>query len=59
MVAELWALQHGVTPLMHASREGRWDVVKYLVEKCKADVNTTNKVKQPTESNMLLVWFGG
>ena len=52
-------LQNGNTALMHASREGRLDVVKYLVEECDADVNTGDEVKQRTESNRLLVWFGG
>ena len=52
-------LQNGETALMHASQGGQLDVVKYLVEKCKADVNARNKVKQPTESNRLPVWFAG
>ena len=52
-------LQAGVTPLVYASRYDKWDVVKYLVEECNADVNGTDKVKQPTESNKLPVWFGG
>ena len=59
MVAELWVLQDGKTPLIWASREGKLDVVKYLVEECEADVNAEDQVKQPTESNRLLVWFGG
>ena len=58
MVAELWVLQNGETPLMYVCYTGHLDVVKYLVEKCEADVNARDEVKQPTESNMLLVWFG-
>ena len=42
-----------------AAADGKLDLVKYLVEECKADVNATDKVKQRTESNRLLVWFGG
>ena len=52
-------LQSGKTPLLHASMYVELDVVKYLVEECKADVNATDKVKQRTESNRLVVWFGG
>ena len=44
---------------MRASIKGKWDVVKYLVEECKADINARDEVSQPTESNKLLVWFGG
>ena len=46
-------LQYGNTPLFHASRECRLDVVKCLVEECKADVDASDKVKQLTESNRL------
>ena len=59
MVAELWVLQFGMTPLLYASMTGMWDVVEYLVEECNADVNARDEVKQCTESNRLLVWFGG
>ena len=52
-------LQYGYTPVMHTSKEGKLDVVKYLVEECNADINVRDEVKQRTESNMLLVWFGG
>ena len=52
-------LQIGNTSMMRASREGQLDVMKYLVEECKADVNVSDKVRQPTESNMLPGWFGG
>ena len=55
LVAELCALQEKMTPLMHASAVGEWDVVKYLVEECKADVNVRDEVNQHTESNRLLV----
>ena len=51
-------LQGGNTPLMSASKSGKLDVVKHLLE-CKADVNVRDKVKQRTESNRLPVWFGG
>ena len=51
-------LQYETTAMMSASEAGKLDVVKYLVE-CTADVNDRNKVKQHTESNRLLVWFGG
>ena len=51
-------LQFGKTPLMEASNTGQLDVVKYLVEECKADVNDRDWVTQRTESNRLLVWFG-
>ena len=51
-------LQYRRTPLVYASKEGKLATVKYLVE-CKADVNATDRVKQPTESNRLVVWFGG
>ena len=45
---------------LHAvASTGHLGVVKYLVEECNADVNATDKVKQRTESNRLLVWFGG
>ena len=37
---------------------GELDKVKCLV-KCKADVNASDSVKQCTESNKQLVWFGG
>ena len=43
--------------LRTAASAGQLDVVKYLVEG-KADVNARDKVKQPTASNRLLVWFG-
>ena len=52
-------LQIGNTPLMSASRAGKLVVVKYLVEECKVDVNVRDRVKQCTQSNRLLVWFGG
>ena len=52
-------LQFQTTPLMHAASAGQLDVVEYLVEECEADVNARDEVRQPTESNMLLVWFGG
>ena len=55
MVAELWMLQHDWIPLMEASEAGKWDVVKYLVEECKADVNVRDRVTQRTQSNRLLV----
>ena len=47
-------LQAGVTPLVHASRYGRLDMVKYLVDH-NADVNSKDPVKQRTESNRLPV----
>ena len=50
----MWA-----TPLIYASMDGQLDVVKYLVEECKADINARDTVKQRTESNRLPVWFGG
>ena len=59
MVAELSVLQYDTTALMLMSRDGNLDAVRYLVEECKADVSTTEKVKQRTESNTLLVWFAG
>ena len=48
-------LQYGETALMYASREGKLDVVKYLVQECGADVNARDEVTQPTQSNRLLV----
>ena len=35
------------------------DVMKYLVEECGADVDAGDEVRQHTDSNRLLVWFGG
>ena len=58
-MAELWVLQRGFTALLYASQGGQLDVVKYLVEEYKADANVGDKVKQRTESNRLLGWFGG
>ena len=43
---------------MYASRAAKLDVMKYLVEECKADINARHKVKHCTHSNRLLVWFG-
>ena len=58
-MAEPWVLQWGMrTPLLHACNAGQLGVVKYLVEECEADVNVRGEVKQRTESNRLLVWFG-
>ena len=45
--------------LRAAAREGKLDVVKFLVAECEADVNARHDVKQPTQSNRLLVLFGG
>ena len=52
-------LQYENTPLLYASSAAKLDVVKYLVEECKADINARDTVKQRTESNRLPVWFGG
>ena len=47
-------LQRQMSVLMRASGTNQWDVVKYLVEKCKADANGINRVKQRTKSNGLM-----
>jgi hypothetical protein len=38
--------QEGRTPLHHASRNGCLDVVRYLIEKCGADVNARDHVSE-------------
>ncbi|XP_043474110.1 protein fem-1 homolog CG6966 isoform X2 [Leptopilina heterotoma] len=38
------ATTHGATPLVMACRNGHYDVVEYLIEKCGADVEQTGSV---------------
>jgi ankyrin repeat protein len=39
-------MQDGDTPVHHASFNGHLDVVRYLIEKCKADVSAENEVSE-------------
>ena len=48
-----------VIGLRTAASAGQWNVVKYLLEECKVDVNARDEVTQRTESNRLLVCFAG
>jgi ankyrin repeat protein len=49
-------LQSDATPLHHASYNGHLDVMRYLIEKCGADVNGENMV---SEFDMYSCWING
>ena len=46
-------MQNGYTALMHAASNNHTDIVKYLVEEAKAQVNVTNNVSQNISRNFL------
>lgn len=46
------ATTHGATPLVMACRNGHYDVVEYLIEKCGADIEQRGSGKKFVTYNL-------